>query len=128
MDTPRRVQNQVNEGFGFEVSLDAVVLFDVRDQLPRHRKGGGWLPTLHSFCRSALFMDSRDSRLRAGAIAVGRRDRKGAEILSDGNQLSSVFNCPRLLVGPTTGVCVPRGTHVIWPTHRSDCADCSAHK
>ena len=29
MDAPRRVQNQVNESFGFEVSLDAVVLFDV---------------------------------------------------------------------------------------------------
>lgn len=28
---PRRAQNQVNEGFGFEVSFDAVVLFDVRD-------------------------------------------------------------------------------------------------
>jgi hypothetical protein len=29
---PRRVQHQVDEGFGFEVSLDAVVLFDDRDQ------------------------------------------------------------------------------------------------
>ena len=28
---PRRVQHQVNKGFGFEVSLDAVVLFDDRD-------------------------------------------------------------------------------------------------
>lgn len=90
MDAPRRVQNQVNESFGFEVSLDAVVLFDVRDQLPRHLIGGGWLPTLHSFCRSALFMDSRDSRVGAGAIAARRRDREGAEVLSDGNQLSSM--------------------------------------
>ena len=51
---------------------------------------GGWLPTLHSFCKSTLFMDSRDSRVGAGAIAVGRRDREGAEVLSDGNRSSSV--------------------------------------
>jgi len=58
--------------------------------MPGDRIGGGWLPTLHSFCKSALFMDSRDSRVRAGAIAVRRRDREGAEVLSDGDQLSSV--------------------------------------
>ena len=29
---PRRVQHQVNEMFGFEVSLDAVVLFDEGDR------------------------------------------------------------------------------------------------
>ena len=31
IDQPCRVQDQVNESFGFEVSLDAVVLFDDRD-------------------------------------------------------------------------------------------------
>ena len=39
MDAPRRVQNQVNESFGFEVSLDAVVLFDVRDQCRDTERG-----------------------------------------------------------------------------------------
>ena len=31
MHAPCRVQNQVNESFGFEVGFDAVVLFDARD-------------------------------------------------------------------------------------------------
>jgi len=60
--------------------------------------------TLHSFCRSALFIDSRDSRVGAEAIGVGR-GRMAEVLLSGGYQPSSVCS-----IVPPGGTDQPRAS------------------
>ena len=57
-------------------------------------------------------MDSRDSRVRAGAIAVGRREGRAVEVLSGGYQQSCVCSIVPPGWRPNDARLFPRGFHV----------------